>query len=662
MCIRDRDESVLMVSVSSGDGTGSGVLSVDVQDNAYGAVEVTIQVTDSSGEFDRERIDITVVAVDDAPELSDIPDQEVMAGETFVSFDLDDYVTELDGDGIDWSYSVPSGEVFGFVHSLSLSGSGNDYELGFGFHPDATDGYDEGIDFYAPPAPPSGFDAALSWEFERYYTQVLALDGDYSEHSYDIQLQHPDDNVIEISWDNSGWVDDGTFVLQDAFGGVFVNVDMVSGTGTVNPGFGNLDVTDPVRPVLTITNGAITTLRLKVVPLSPERELSVDIDSESIVTITYPEGWYGVETVTFTATDNTAGSLSDSDEAVFTVVESPNTAPIAEDVWVNTLEDNSVEVSLSGSDADGDDLSFEITTDPVHGSVSEIGFSHYYGSYGYGRIRSQGRDNPFEGLVNPTNLSGVFQGQATIDGESAESGDWIAAFDSDGNISGATEIIVSDGIGYISLSIYGDDGTTTGVDEGINGGESFYLRLWDSSSDAVLEYSDGFDCWYNNNGAPMSGCGSISTVYDFEGVDNPDVGPTAGFSFSVNDLTVMFTDESVPGDSDISSWSWDFGDGGTSTEQNPVHTYSVSGTYSVSLMVTDAIGLSDNVSGFVTVTDGESSSVTHIVYYIPDLNYNGSDSFGYRVFDGTEYSEEAWVSITIAVSYTHLTLPTNREV
>ena len=177
-------------------------LSIITSENYNGTALITVTVSDDIL-LDSETFTLTITPVDDAPELSDIPDQEVLEGETFVSFDLDDYVTELDGDDIDWSYSVPSGEVFGFVHSLSLSGSGNDYELGFGFHPDATDGYDEGIDFYAPPAPPSGFDAALSWEFERYYTQVLALDGDYSEHSYDIQLQHPDDNVIEISWDLS---------------------------------------------------------------------------------------------------------------------------------------------------------------------------------------------------------------------------------------------------------------------------------------------------------------------------------------------------------------------------------------------------------------------------------------------------------------------------
>ena len=47
-------------------------------------------------------------------------------------------------------------------------------------------------------------------------------------------------------------------------------------------------------------------------------------------------------------------------------------------------------------------------------------------------------------------------------------------------------------------------------------------------------------------------------------------------------LPISFTDESI-GDPD--SWAWDFGDGGTSTDQNPTHVYTEMGTYDVSLTV-----------------------------------------------------------------------------
>jgi PKD repeat protein len=47
-------------------------------------------------------------------------------------------------------------------------------------------------------------------------------------------------------------------------------------------------------------------------------------------------------------------------------------------------------------------------------------------------------------------------------------------------------------------------------------------------------------------------------------------------------LEVTFTDHS-PG---ASSWSWDFGDGTDSTEQNPVHSFTIPGTYRVTLRAT----------------------------------------------------------------------------
>jgi PKD repeat protein len=52
-------------------------------------------------------------------------------------------------------------------------------------------------------------------------------------------------------------------------------------------------------------------------------------------------------------------------------------------------------------------------------------------------------------------------------------------------------------------------------------------------------------------------------------------------------LQVAFTDSSS---GDITGWSWDFGDSSTSTEQNPSHTYSRPGKYTVSLTVTGPLG------------------------------------------------------------------------
>jgi PKD repeat protein len=74
--------------------------------------------------------------------------------------------------------------------------------------------------------------------------------------------------------------------------------------------------------------------------------------------------------------------------------------------------------------------------------------------------------------------------------------------------------------------------------------------------------------------------------------------PRAG----VAPLIVSFTDTST---GSPTSWSWDFGDGTSSSEQHPSHTYAAAGTYTVSLIVTDATGASSTGtrSGYVTVTN-----------------------------------------------------------
>lgn len=60
----------------------------------------------------------------------------------------------------------------------------------------------------------------------------------------------------------------------------------------------------------------------------------------------------------------------------------------------------------------------------------------------------------------------------------------------------------------------------------------------------------------------------------------------AMFSYEAEDATVTFTNMSKNAD----SYAWNFGDGETSTEANPVHTYAAAGTYTVELKATNAGG------------------------------------------------------------------------
>jgi PKD repeat protein len=95
--------------------------------------------------------------------------------------------------------------------------------------------------------------------------------------------------------------------------------------------------------------------------------------------------------------------------------------------------------------------------------------------------------------------------------------------------------------------------------------------------------------------------------------------PTANFSASptsgTTPLTVTFTNTST---GTVSGWSWNFGDGGTSTIQNPAHTYTSAGTYTVSLT---AIG----PGGSNTATKTNYISVTAAP---PVANFSASPTSG----------------------------------
>ena len=80
------------------------------------------------------------------------------------------------------------------------------------------------------------------------------------------------------------------------------------------------------------------------------------------------------------------------------------------------------------------------------------------------------------------------------------------------------------------------------------------------------------------------------------------VAPVAAFSYAASGLTVSFTDMSTDANNNISSYSWDFGDGNTSQDANPQHSYAEPGSYQVSLTVTDSTSLTDTSSQMITVS------------------------------------------------------------
>ena len=145
--------------------------------------------------------------------------------------------------------------------------------------------------------------------------------------------------------------------------------------------------------------------------------------------------------------------------------------------------------------------------------------------------------------------------------------------------------------------------------------------------------------WLMGGAAPFDGQEAELVVQSFDfsplPVNNP---PSAGFTESCTDLDCDFTDTSSDSDGSIVSWVWDFGDSGSSTAQNPPHSYASDGSYTVELTVTDNEGATDVISRLVTVSE---PPLTADVVANADISGAGTVSLSYTAThsdDGTEQS------------------------
>jgi xanthomonalisin len=154
--------------------------------------------------------------------------------------------------------------------------------------------------------------------------------------------------------------------------------------------------------------------------------------------------------------------------------------------------------------------------------------------------------------------------------------------------------------------------------------------------------------------------------------------PTANFSTSTSGLTATFTDSSSDVGGTISSYSWTFGDGGTSTVKSPTHTYSAAGTYTVTETVKDSGGVSASKSASVTVSTGGTGGGSNVVtnggfetsaspwavtsgVYCSNSSCSGQTAHGGTGFlwmdgYGSTHTDSASQSITIPAGKTSATL------
>lgn len=162
---------------------------------------------------------------------------------------------------------------------------------------------------------------------------------------------------------------------------------------------------------------------------------------------------------------------------------------------------------------------------------------------------------------------------------------------------------------------------------------------------------------YTPNDTPC-GVGGYGEVEDYSiNIISPDIPPTADFSAAQTTSCtgeIQFQDESTL----ATGWSWDFGDGNTSNEQHPLHTYTADGTYTVSLEVTNDHGSDDIIkTDFITidlpdapvVADAESCGADNITLTATaagEINWYDAPTGGNLVNTGSTYTNNFTATTT----------------
>ncbi len=144
--------------------------------------------------------------------------------------------------------------------------------------------------------------------------------------------------------------------------------------------------------------------------------------------------------------------------------------------------------------------------------------------------------------------------------------------------------------------------------DGSSVNHAIVLVGWDDATNSWILRNSWGTGWGENSGYMRIGYGVSAVGYNATYIDYKGVIPhsaTPVTDFAANTTTsctgaVQFTDNTTGAPT---SWSWTFGDGQTSTQQNPSHTYAASGTYNVTLVAQNSFGSNTKTkNSYITVS------------------------------------------------------------
>ncbi|WP_244163104.1 Ig-like domain-containing protein [Paenibacillus pectinilyticus] len=317
---------------------------------------------------------------------------------------------------------------------------------------------------------------------------------------------------------------------------------------------------------------------------------NVTLNTDGTYTYTPVHNYNGTDSFTFKANDGSADSAPATVNITITLV---NETPIVADSSKSTLEDTPVSGTVTASDGDGDSLSYIVVTQPAHGTVT----LNQDGTYTYTPSANYNGADSFTFKVN----------DGTVNSATATVSLTITAVNDVPTANGSTKTTPED------IAV---DGTVSGSD--VEENPLTYTIVTNPSHGSVTLNSDGTYTYTPN--ANYNGTDSFTFKANDGSADSEAATVTITVT-PVNDVpTVANSSKSTQEDTPVNGTV-------TASDNDEDHL-----TYTI--VTQPAHG---------TVTLNQDGTYT----YAPSANYNGADSFTYKVNDGTVDSSIATVSLTI---------------
>jgi VCBS repeat-containing protein len=401
-------------------------------------------------------------------------------------------------------------------------------------------------------------------------------------------------------------------------------------TGEDTPKSITLTATDQDSPLLTFTivsppaHGGLSA----VVPVCVPAGAGATCTAAVLYT---PTGNYnGPDSFTFKAND---GSLDSNVATITIMVNAAPDVPVAHDQTVSVAEDTPKVITLSGTDPDGDSLTFALATGPSQGSLGSLGAP-----------------------ACTTDVNGVSTCTADVT--------YTPAL----NYSGPDSFTftVSDGgppsaPGTVTINVIAGNDPPVADDKTETTAEDTPKTVTLSATD-VDTTSLTFSVATGPTHGSLDPIGAVTCVPDGLGgatctadvlyTPAPDYNGDDSFTYQANDGLVDSAAATVSITVTASNDAPTAADQSVTTNEDTAKVITLGGSDVDSPSLTFTVGAAghgtlDTSAAVNCVPAGNGTTCTKAVTYTPDLNYNGPDSFTFTVNDGSLTSAPGTVSITV---------------